>query len=159
MYKFFLILLCFGLTACGFHLRGNIELQPVFKTTFIEISGPKTDLIERIESVMISQGAVIVDDIEDASVLLKLGPEISGKRVLSVSIAAKVEEYELFTHFTYSAKALTGDFELPERTITVTRDYQYDANNVLGKSSEEATIRREMLDDVLRLVLIPFRAR
>lgn len=148
-----------SLTACGFHLRGNIDLQDVFKSVFIKNNGPKTELIMRIERALVDQGAVIVDDLDDASVQLNLGPETSGRRVLSVNAEAKVKEYELFTHFTYSAVAVAGEFKLPKRTITVTRGYQYDANNVVGKSSEEATIRDEMLDDVLRLVLLPLKER
>ncbi|MBL4762910.1 MAG: hypothetical protein JKY93_09465 [Gammaproteobacteria bacterium] len=159
MYKFLSVLILLSLTACGFHLRGNIELQPIFKSVFIKTSGSKTELIVRIKRALTDQGAVIVEQLEDATVQLNLGPENSGKRVLSVNAAAKVKEYELFTHFTYSATAVAGEFELPPRTITVTRGYQYDANNVLGKDSEEATIRREILDDVLRLVLVPFRER
>ena len=149
-----LLLVLGGLSACGFHLRGEVKLRPGLEQVRLSGVSPHSEL-----------GRMLVRGLEGAGARV-LGPEATGpaaelrildtgrqRRVLSVRATGKVQEYELAQRLAFEVRAADGSTLLPRQTLRATRDYLYDPNDPLGKSGEEAILYREMQSDLVRLLL------
>jgi LPS-assembly lipoprotein len=72
--------------------------------------------------------------------------------VLSVSARNVPTEYEVFYTITYSLDSGANSL-MPQQTMTLTRDYTYDPNLVLGKAREGELLREAIVDDLVRIVM------
>lgn len=138
--------------ACGFHLRGQIEMPEQMHHTYIQGDGGNV-LMRNLRFALTTAGVNVVDEVEEASAILHIIAAKHQRRVLSVSGRAIAREFEL--SFTVTLKVLTkpGKKLLPEQNLTVVRDYRFDQDDVLGKSGEEGLIREEMERDIVQLIV------
>ncbi|WP_303907704.1 LPS-assembly lipoprotein LptE [Thiohalomonas denitrificans] len=147
------LILCLSLvlSACGFQLRGAVVLPEAMEVTTIQGGGG--ELRNELRDALVSAGAKVVPDaIPSASSLIILG-EDSERRVLSVDSGGKVREYELFYQIRYSLRAPDGMVLVPEQSVRMTRDYEYDPDNVLSSEQEESAVRDEMRQLAIRQML------
>lgn len=147
-----------ALSACGFHLRGDVQLRAEMQRTYLQGDRLQPELRAELESALAANGAVLVDSREAATGVLRILDSSRGRRVLSITSDARVEEYVLTHRVDFELLDNEGAAILPPRAINVRRDYQFDRNAVLGKSEEEALLRREMEDELVRLLLLSLRA-
>jgi len=97
-------------------------------------------------------GVVIVDTAADSTATLSIFYDETDQRVLSVSARNVPTEYEVYYTIQYGID--NGPHKILEnQTLTVTRDYTYDATQVLGKAREEELMRDAIVDDLVRIVL------
>ncbi len=139
------------LSACGFRLRGAVVLPEAMQVTTIQGGG--TELRNEIRDVLQSAGAEVVPEATPAASRLIIMGEDSDRRVLSVGSAGKAREYELYYKLTYSLRGPEGAILVPEQSISMTRDYEYDPDNVLSSEQEENAIRAEMQQLAIRQML------
>lgn len=141
------------LVGCGFHLRGAIKLPTALEKTYIPAAGVPADLLDQLRLALSGNGAVVVDTPLAGASVLKILKVTSGRRVLSVDRAGKVQEYEL----RYSVRfSLTGDHGVElvaPQTVQVARDYLFNETEVLAKSEEEAELYRDMRRDVVDTII------
>lgn len=143
------------LTACGFHLRGSVELPPELAAINVQDAKPGTDIAPALRSALKSSGVQVSDM---TSMVLALKAEQYGKRVLSVDSSGRAQEYGLSytVRFLLKQDALKGEggvVWLAEESVTQTRDLRFDATAVLGTASEEAQLREEMRRDAVSQIL------
>ena len=140
---------CLMLGACGFHLRGAGDPGSLsFTTVSIEGEGAVAQNLRKylgnyrgIE--LVSQGAETVIRITDTQY---------SKDVLSVNNAGRVAEYRLNYRVSFSATH-KGEPVLESGTMRLSRTLTWDENSLLSKESEEATLVRDMQNDVVPQVL------
>ena len=142
-----------GLSACGFHLRGDVELPPVLQDTCIESRDPYTGIARPLRNQLERSGVTVLETPEQASAVLKIVSERSENRVLSVGSSGKATEYELFNEVVFSLRDAAGKVLLKPQTVRMTRDLVFDETELLGKLSEADSIHREMLDSIARQIL------
>ena len=144
------------LAACGFHLRGQLELPAAMAATFIEVNGVNADLVKRLRGSLMSNGAAVTTDRAEATAILRLVNDSYDRRVLSVGGGRKVRELELHYAVQFELVELGGDRLVMPKTVELFRDYTYDEDDILGKQGEEANIREDMIreagDRVLRII-------
>jgi LPS-assembly lipoprotein len=149
-------MLMLGLTACGFHLRGQIDLPAAMAATFIEANGANADLIKRVRRSLLGNGAVVTTDRAEATAILRVLNDNYDRRVLSVGGGRKVRELELHYAVRFELVERGGDSLVKPQTVELFRDYTYDEDDILGKQGEEANIREEMIreagDRILRII-------
>jgi len=141
------------LSACGFHLRGDVELPPVLQDTYIDSRDPYTGIAHALRVQMERSGVNVLETRDQASAILKVIGERSENRVLSVGSSGKATEYELFNEVVFSLSDGKGKELLKPQTVRVTRDLVFDQNELLGKLSEADSIHRQMLDSIARQIL------
>ena len=130
-------------------------MPPQMAVTYIK-SSSDTDLVRDIRRTLKTSGIRITENAEEATAVLSIEKEQQTKRLLSVAIQA--QEYELRYEVTYSVNAKGDGFKLPSRTVSLSRDYLFDTQAVLGKSREEQTLIRDMQRDIARLILLQLQA-
>jgi len=98
-------------------------------------------------------GAELVDSPVDATAEFAILTDDTGQRVLSVSARNVPTEFEVYYTVYYTVRS--GEKTLLEPQLqTLTRDYTYDETRVLGKAREEELLRKAIVDDLVRLVLV-----
>ena len=148
------LLLC----GCGFHLRGQVALPPELSRTYVTGVAEYTDFGAELRQQLRAHGIDVVDDAKASTATLRITQNTNGKRVLAVDERGKVREFELFAQVAFEVKGQDKKVLLKNQTITVTRDFIFDENDVLGKSVEEQIILQDMHEDLVRLMLFRLRA-
>jgi LPS-assembly lipoprotein len=146
------------IVGCGFHLKGSANLPASMEKTYIK-GQSSTILLRNLRASLKASGVNVVDTVKDATAILDINRETEDRRVLSVSSAAKVSEYELSYAVTFSVYRKDGAVIVPAQTIRQTRDYNFDENAVLSKSDEESLLRKEMKRDAVSSIMRRIEAR
>lgn len=139
--------------ACGFHLRGNVDLPPIMKSTYIDAKFPFAEMTRVIDSELRSAGATVVTDADAATAVLRLIAHRSDRRILSVGSSGKATEYELFEEISFSVQDAEGRILLQPQTLRLTQDFVFDETQLLGKVEEAQAIHRQMQHALARRMM------
>lgn len=141
-----------SLQSCGFHLRGSVQLPPEMERTYIQGSG-SASMMQELRRSLTASGATLVAEVDQATAILEIVQASQDRRVLTVGSSARVREYELSYTVEFGVHRRDGAVLVPVQTLQLRRDYVFDENDVLGKSSEEELVRQEMEREVAHSLL------
>lgn len=140
-------------SGCGFQLRSDPVVPPEMARTYIATNDRYSLFYRTFRMQLEDAGAVLVDSPVDATAEFAILTDDTGQRVLSVSARNVPTEFEVYYTVYYSVRS--GERTLLEPQLqTLTRDYTYDETRVLGKAREEELLRKAIVDDLVRLVLV-----
>lgn len=171
LYKYItLCILVLGIGACGFQLRGSQALPT--SLTQVLINAPLqysplsralqkrlpvyqlTGIINSVKATTSQANAISNQDALQKTVVIQLNPEQFERRLLSVFTTGQVAEYELLYTVEYSVVFPGAD--AISNSLTVSREYQDDPDQILAKSRELnlvlAELRNESADRIIRLL-------
>ena len=140
------------IAGCGFHLQGQVTIPATLQPTYVEPVDRFSPFYRQITRDLQTAGATLVESPEQATAILSILADETGQRVLSVSARNVPTEYEVFYTIEYRLTAGTETL-LETQALTLTRDYTYDPNLVLGKAHEEQLLREAIVDDLVRIVV------
>ncbi|MCP5325237.1 MAG: hypothetical protein H7A09_02785 [Oceanospirillaceae bacterium] len=153
--KLLLLTAVLAVSACGFHLRGQVDLPYSLRILAVDSNALNYASRKQLKQALESNGVVISEDAQYRLVLLG---EDADKRTLSVTSSAKTAEYELHQSLRFVLRNSEGaDLMLPQ-TIESFRTQIYDAEAVIGKAEEEEQIRRDMQTDNIGKLLRRLKA-
>lgn len=154
--------LALTLSACGFHLAGNRPLPEPLRSVYIETVAPYRVSEPPVETALSSRltrrGGFVATKPEDAQSTLRLRDLDERRDVLSVGPDGKALEFLLTTTVRYE---LIGRDKvlIPSDTLSVSRDYSFNATQVLPKEAEEARLRDYIQDELAELILLRVEAQ
>lgn len=137
------------LTACGFQLRGSAPLS----FSKLHIQGAELSIKRDLKRAVEVNDVKVVDQAEDAEMLLDLINETSEKRILSLSGRGLVREFELYYTVNFRMRSQNNPLWGNVQTIQIRRDFSYNDNALLGKAEEEAGLNLDMRKDAVRAIL------
>ena len=146
------------LQGCGFHLRGAVQLPEVMGATWVSGSGVSTDLLDAVKASVRNSNGGIASSASAATAVLALSGEQFSRRVATVGSDGKVSEYQLNYQLDWTLSEKGGEV-LREGTLKQRENYQYSANEVLGKSQEEGYLRGVMVRAATRDLMRALRQR
>jgi LPS-assembly lipoprotein len=147
-----IVLLCISvLTACGFHLRGQIELPEQLSPLYLEAENLNSDLLREINNIFRANNIISAKSRTDASAVLEITQANKGRRVLSVDNRGRVREYELSLRIQYRLRG--KNISELNKTIDLKRDLLFDPDSVLAISHEREVLYQDMSRDAARLIL------
>ena len=131
------------LSACGYHLRGDIALAKGTETIYIEAA---SDALRQEVSKMLgfSSAGRLVNTSAEAAVILKISKENLKSWVLSLNSAGRSNELQLIYQLNFSMYDASGKELIANQELKVKREYFNDQTEILGKTNEEFIIRAEM---------------
>ncbi|MGH8547355.1 MAG: LPS assembly lipoprotein LptE [Methylococcales bacterium] len=144
------------LSACGFHLRGAVELPEGMNTIYAQGFAPGSPFVSYLSQNLKQSDTNLSPKREDAGIILNAINEQFNRREVSLSDTGKANMYELSYILTYNLQDPDGEVILASQTITVVRDYFNPQVEVIGKSTEEGVIRKEMYQEAVRNLLRRF---
>ena len=135
------------IAGCGFQLRGTPQLPESMSTTYLEIPDRDSLLARKLERQLRGASISLTDNRDAAGGVLEIHREDSGQRVLSVTATGGPEEYEVFHNVDFSWRGDDGA-TLDRETLSLTRDYTFDRNDVLGKQREYDSLRNALAEEL-----------
>ena len=145
------------LTGCGFQLRGQATLPPEMARTYISTEDRQSLFSRKLRAGLRNNGIDVVDSPVDATAVLNIIDDDTGRRVLAVSARNVPREFEVYYRIRFSLEGDDGVLLAPREQVLV-RDYTYDETIVLGKAREEEQLREAIADDLVRAVLFQLAA-
>ena len=147
----FVFLLLLGSIACGFQPRGADAL-PV-QMSRVHIQGDSTTpLYKALRNALLMRKLEVVDTRTGSTSQIVLLEEESGQRILSVAATDGPEEYEVFQTVIFSL-SLDDAVAIERQRLTLTRDYTYDKNDILGKRHEYESLLSALANEAAQAIL------
>lgn len=149
------------LAGCGFHWAGSRPLPELLDWIYVDVVTPysvsKPPLDAALRNRLLRRGAVIGSSAAGARTVLRVTDLTEVREVLSVDPFGKAVEYKLTTRVNYTL--LEEDkVVVPPGTLAVSRDYSFNAQEVLAKEAEESRLQSFMQDELAELLLLRLEA-
>lgn len=139
------------LSACGFHLRGQAGMP--FSTLYIDAANPNSALITDLRSNLTSNNVKLVDNSDQAEVILSIVSETPGKKILSLGGSGRINEFQLSYSVSLRAYDLKQQEWIPAEEVVLRRDFSYNDSQVLAKQAEETLLYQNMRSDMTQQIL------
>jgi LPS-assembly lipoprotein len=148
-----------GLPACGWHLRGVVDLPEGMDVVYVNGFGQGSPFMGYfIQNLRFGNGRV-TRDLGEASFVLNAISQQFSRREATLSSTGRANTYQLTYELIFDLQTTSGDLILSEQIIRVAREYynpQSDVignSNIIGKAEEENVIHNEMYKEAVNSVL------
>jgi len=150
---FVLPFLCASLlSACGWHLRGTIDLPDGLNSIYIQ-STLDNELRRELSRSLTANGITVTNSSSDSQFIIALKPEAYGRHAVAVGSSALAEEYELIMEVPYRITDAQGNDVTSEVSAQASRSYTYNRNAAVAMNQEEQLIKREMRSHIVQSIL------
>jgi LPS-assembly lipoprotein len=146
------------LGACGFHLRGSEPLPAEMSVTYIHGTSEFDSLYDDFRTALESRGVRVTQDRGEATAVLNILENNTDKNVLTVDLGGKVLEYRISQNIQFEVVVADGRPLVDQQSVTRSRDFKFNRNDVLGKEREAETIRKELQLDTVNLAMLRITA-
>ena len=149
-----------GLIACGYRLRGMVDLP--FKV--IAITGsPSPPLRADLQTAILTgTDAKVAINPKDADLILDITSDLNGREILAYNSNGQVSAYRLTIRVGFRAYDNAGSDIVPEAEIYMTRDMDFSVSTVLATDVQMqqflTQMRRDLAVQILRRVSASARA-
>ena len=140
------------LAGCGFHLQGRAPLPAVVRQPFVEAPDRQSDFVQYLRHALLSNGAQLTPERNQASAVVSILRDSVSRRVLSVSATNQPNQYEVTYTVGFTVSA-AGKELLPPQEVSATRTYSFDERILLAKNHEEEILRQDMARDLADMVM------
>jgi LPS-assembly lipoprotein len=141
-----------GLGACGFRLAGSEPLPAILARPYLSIKDPYTDFAREFELQLKSSGALIQPIRQDSTATIEVTKDLVEQRTLAVSSSNIPTDYELIYTVTFAVRGADKELLAP-LTISVTKDYSFQVNELLAKEHESDQLRSAMARDLVAIAM------
>jgi LPS-assembly lipoprotein len=149
-----------GLIACGYRLRGMVDLP--FKV--IAITGnPSPPLRADLQlAILTGTDAKVAINPKDADLILEIISDVNGREILAYNSNGQVSAYRLNIRVAFRAYDNAGADVVPEAEIYMTRDMDFSVSTVLATDVQVqqflTLMRKDLSIQILRRVSASARA-
>ena len=147
----FLFITVLLLSACGYHLRGSIDLPEGLKRIYL--SGASSQLTAGMKKTLKFSGGKLVENAQQAGVVVQIVKETMETRVLSLSATGRANEYEIIYTLKFNLLDAKQQLISELRTLEISRDYFNNQEQVLAKNNEAQIIRDEIYRNAVQSVI------
>jgi LPS-assembly lipoprotein len=144
MRAFFIFILLFTITSCGFHVRGSMPLAPPLHQLYLQTSDPYGDLAHNLRQYLKASGVHLTEKEEEATAILHIISEVKGQQLLGISGTQQVQQYNLTLTVTFSVSNPQGKTWLQEDVVSETRTLTIQADQILASSNEANNLYQQM---------------
>lgn len=143
-----------GLIACGYRLRGMVDLP--FKV--IAITGnPSPPLRADLQTAILTgTDAKVAINPKDADLILEITNDVNRREILAYNSNGQVSAYRLNIRVGFRAFDMAGAEVVPEAEIYMTRDMDFSVSTVLATDVQIqqflSLMRRDLAIQILRRV-------
>jgi len=138
------------LCACGFRLAGSGVLPGVLARPYLSVKDPYTDFAREFEHQLTSYGAEVLDARNGSTATIDVTRDFVEQRTLSVSSRNIPTEYELIYTVIFAVRGADKELLAPQ-TISVSRDFSFQEDELLAKQRESDILRRQMARDLVAI--------
>jgi LPS-assembly lipoprotein len=140
------------LAACGFHLQEPAALPAEMAWLKIEIQNPYSPFARRLLILLEQNGSNVVEG-DSAAGILEVPLNIVRKEILTIGDNARVREYRIRHTVQFRLVTAGGEVLVEEQTLEQSRVISFDEQDILGAAQEEEFLRKNLADNLARLVI------
>ena len=137
------------LSACGYHLRGELDLPENFNKVYLEGGSPQ--LREEFNRTLRLTSAQLAKSPEEAGIVIRIIGEDANRRALSLSSRGRSNEIELYYRLEYELPGPSN--ETDRQLVEIRREYFNDQQNIVAKDNEETVIKNEMYQQAVFAII------
>ncbi len=146
------VLICL-LTSCGFHLRGQgLGEWPTASKHFAVVDQTGQVFWLRLLLPALKQQAIRVDDAAERQ--LTLNNASSEKKIASYDASGRAAQYTVTEKLSFSFHSPNAEEKLTLTQLSQQRTYNFNANNLSGKTQEERLIQQELRQQLIQQLLL-----
>ena len=149
--KSVILIMALLISACGYHLRGALELPAGLKNVYLE--GGSGQLRDQFNSVMKTSSVPLATSPETAGIIVRIFNEDNQRRILSLNSAGTANNFELNYRFDFELVDAKNKVLMPRQPVEIRREYFNDQLLVIAKANEETVIRNEMYQQAVRTIV------
>ncbi len=162
--------LVFFMQACGFQLRGALDLSQDISPIYLQ-QNSVFELGREIRSLLTANKIQMTENDKQAKTLLTLLKEVKTRRVLSVDGNGRVKEYLLNYTANFSIKIINPSKDINDingindindqgrvDSISVSRPLLFDPDAVVAVVNESEILYKDMRRDAARSILLKLQA-
>lgn len=139
------------MTACGYQLRGSLNMPEGLKNVYI--TGATESLQSEMKSTLKASQAKLATSTQEAGIVIKVLKEDMKTRVISIGSTGKSAESEVDYYLRFQFMDHQNQPLMEEQTIEMSREFLNDQSAVLARSNEEAQIRNEIYRQAVRVLM------
>ncbi len=143
--------LALSLSACGYHLRGVTELNPVYAKVYVQGMSGSDPVYQQLQYLFQNTPSVLVDTPQGATATLVIDKNAVTQRVAVVTPQASVQQYELYQQVKYHIELPDGRTTQPQ-TVSRALNYNYDPVGVLASTGNQQQISQELAQSIAQLL-------
>jgi LPS-assembly lipoprotein len=148
--RIFLLFATLLLTACGFHLRGQVGMP--FQSIYLIAPNLNSPFVNELHRNLVANKVSLASGAEQSDVVLNIVSENTEKQVLSLGGDGRVNEYRLI--YRVSLRAYNQQQEwIPAEDMSLRRDFSYDDTQILAKEAEETLLYQSMRTDMVQQIV------
>jgi LPS-assembly lipoprotein len=155
------LLLALLLAGCGFRLVGDRALPEKLQRVHVDVIAPYRVMEPPIETalraLLLRRGSQVLDRPLAGVTEIRLSQLQTRREILSVGADGKALEFALITRVQMDVRR-DGAVLVPATAIEVTRDFSFNAEQVLAKEAEEERLRRYLQTEIAELLLLRLEA-
>ncbi len=149
----FLVLLALCLSACGFHLRGMIDVPAWLNDISLITEDGDKELAILISSQLEANKIKIIHDPAQAQYWLIIHQSNLRQQIVSIGASTNPRQYQLILTVSFSLQTVKGKIIKATRDVVVTRQLTVNNDRILGSNEEEAILVDEMRRDAAIQIL------
>ena len=135
------------LTGCGFHLRGMNDIPKWLNDVAIVMQDANRDLETLLSDQLEAYHINLCSDPTVARYWLIIERDEVHKEIGSISSTTTPRQYQLIYTVRFKLQRAKGPEIMPSSQVAVTRQVTINSDRMLGSTSEEALLIREMRRD------------
>ena len=140
------LLLLVNITSCGYQFRGATEVNFVS----ISIDGGSPSFLKILKKQFKQSGVKVQE--RNSEKTLEITNDTFSKKILSLSAAGKVREYQINYKISFRFKSQDGEWG-NSIDLEANRDYTYDDKNIIAKTEEESRLIKGMQEQLIRTIV------
>jgi LPS-assembly lipoprotein len=149
-----------GLVACGYRVRGMVDLP--FKVIAITGNASPPLRADLQTAILTGTDAKVAINPKDADLILEITSDLNGREILAYNANGQVSAYRLNIRVGFRAYDNSGTDVVPEAEIYMTRDMDFSVSTVLATDVQVqqflSLMRRDLAVQILRRVSASARA-
>ena len=147
-----LIVVVCVLTACGFKLRGQVELPAEMARTELDIRPKYGGLARELRHALNAQDVTLVES--GGTARMRFQENRFERNIASINEGARVREIELRYRVRFDVVSDGGDRLVPEQDLELTRQLTFDESQGLGVEQEIELLEQQLINDMVNLILL-----
>ena len=140
------LLLLLNITSCGYQFRGATEMNFVS----ISIDGGSPSFLKILKKQFKQSGVKVQE--RNSEKTLEITNDTFSKKILSLSAAGKVREYQINYKISFRFKSQDGEWS-NSINLEANRDFTYDDKNIIAKTEEESRLIKGMQEQLIRTIV------
>jgi len=154
--RFFAILICLSLCACGFQLRGTGGPEGsgrTLSTVYLSVNNRYGDFHRQLQNTFEEFGLEVVSQRQDTEYALAVTAERLIRRAVATTRTISVSEYEIRLEVDLALSNRAAKELISPTTLATERIYTFDSGSLVGSREEETVLLEEMRADIALQIL------